>query len=118
MHIKLTFIAASPGASLYLPLSFSFIKLFVNIIKFLLNINSFFIFINFNYLSNLNFGYVHSAAYSTICNVQLYTVHKLAKDNMSQTGSNLRLSHLHPLRPIHTNQSQPNISIATKLQLQ
>ena len=30
---------------------------------------------------------------------------------MSQVGSNLRLSQLHPLRPSHTDQSQGSISV-------
>jgi hypothetical protein len=32
---------------------------------------------------------------------------------MSQVGSNLRLSQLHPLRPSHTDQSQGSISVET-----
>jgi hypothetical protein len=32
---------------------------------------------------------------------------------MSQVGSNMRLSQLHPLRPSHTDQSQCSISVET-----
>ena len=32
---------------------------------------------------------------------------------MSQTGSNLRLSQLHPLRPRHTDQSQQSFDLHT-----
>ena len=40
--------------------------------------------------------------------VQLYT-------SQGQTGSNLRLSHLHPLRPIHTDQSQQGFDLPASL---